>query len=225
MEKRTIQLGDYDTAAHGLWTLAAWSFPEPAIVSNLVQVPGRAKGPLDLSTTLTDGEPTYGARELSVTLESSEGTRLSRDAIIADMVARLHGRRMDIVLPDHPDHYVTGRLMVQTLYSDLAHASVQVTGTCEPWLYAKEETVVILQAATAQQAVTLRNSGGLSVVPIIEITAESGSSVILGYGSTTLALSPGTYAWPELLLTPGDHELTYSGSGTVTITYREAVLK
>lgn len=225
MKKRTIQLGDYDTAAHGLWTLAAWDFPEPAVEENLVSVPGRVKGPLDLSTTLTDGEPTYSARPLTVTLESSEGDRLARAARISEMVNKLHGRRVDIVLPDHPLHYATGRLKVQTLYNDMAHASVQVTGTCEPWLYAKEETVVPLQATTAAQSVRLRNAGAMPVVPTLEIEAAEGASVLLAFGAASVSLSAGTYTWPVLQLPPGDHVVTYSGAGTVTIKYREAVIR
>lgn len=225
MKNRTVLFGEYDTAAHGLWTLTAWNFPEPEMAENLVSVPGRASGPLDLSTALTDGAPIYGARQLSVTLESSEGDRLAREARISEMVNKLHGHRVDIVLPDHPLHYATGRLKVQTQYNDMAHAAVQVTGTCEPWLYAKDETVVQLQATTEAQAVRLRNAGAMSVVPTLEITAEEGSSVLLGFGSASVALSAGTYTWPELLLHPGDHVITCSGAGTVTITYREAVIR
>lgn len=225
MKKRTIQLGDYDTAAHGLWTLTAWEFPEPAPEENLVPVPGRTRGPLDLSTVLTDGEPSYGARALSITLESSAGDRLARAARISEMVNKLHGRRVDIVLPDHPLHYATGRLTVKTLYNDPAHASVEVAGVCEPWLYAKDETVVPLQATTEAQTVRLRNAGAMPVVPTLEVTAEEGDSVLLAFGSASVALSAGTYTWPELRLTPGDHSITYSGSGALTIIYREAVLR
>ena len=225
MKNRTILLGEYDTAAHGLWTLAAWDFPEPEVEENLVNVPGRVKGPLDLGPVLTDGEPSYGARPLTVTLESSEGDRLAREARISEMVNKLHGRRVDIVLPDHPLHYATGRLKVQTLYNDLAHASVKVTGTCEPWLYVKDETVLLLQATTEAQTVRLRNAGAMPVVPTLEITAEEGASVLLAFGATSVSLSAGTYTWPNLLLTPGDHVITCSGAGTVTITYREAVIR
>lgn len=225
MKNRTILLGEYDTAAHGLWTLAAWDFPEPEVEENLVNVPGRVKGPLDLGPVLTDGEPSYGSRPLTVTLESSEGDRLAREARISEMVNKLHGRRVDIVLPDHPLHYATGRLKVQTLYNDLAHASVKVTGTCEPWLYAKDETVVLLQATTEAQAVRLRNAGAMPVVPTLEITAAEGASVLLAFGAASVSLSAGTYTWPNLLLTPGDHVITCSGAGTVAITYREAVIR
>lgn len=225
MDKRTVRLDDYDTAAHGLWTLTAWEFPEPTPEENLVNIPGRRRGPLDLSTVLTDGEPRYGSRPLSITLEGSEGDRLARDARISYMVNRLHGRQAKVVLPDHPLHYAVGRLAVQVLYSDLAHASVQVTGTCEPWLYAQDETVVLLTATTAQQTATLRNSGAMTVVPLVEVTAETGQFINLVYGSYSWALSAGAYKLPDLLLTPGDHVITYSGSGTVTVTYREAIIR
>lgn len=224
-KKRTIQLGDYDTAAHGLWTLTGWKFPEPAVEENLVKVPGRAQGPLDLSTALTDGQPVYGTRPLTITLESSEGDRLAREARISEMVNKLHGQRLNFALPDHPLHYGTGRLKVETLYNDLAHASVQVTGTCEPWLYAKDETVVVLQATATAQTARLRNAGAMIVVPLVEITAEVGATVSLVYGMYSWALSAGAYELPDLALLPGDHVITYSGAGTAKITYREAVLR
>ena len=224
MVKRTVQLGDYDTAAHGLWTLTAWEFPEPAPEENQVPVPGRIRGPLDLSTVLTDGEPTYGARPLSITLESSEGDRMARAARISDMVNRLHGRRVDIVLPDHPLHYATGRLAVKTLYNDLAHASVEVAGVCEPWLYSREETVVPLTATTTAQTVRLRNAGAMATVPLVTVSGDN-VSFRLQYGENSWALAAGVYKLPALRLTPGDHVITYSGTGSAVITYREAVLR
>lgn len=224
MIKRTIQLGDYDTAADGLWTLAAWAFPEPAIMENLVDIPGRYKGPLDLSTALTDGVPTYSARNLSITLESSEGDRLARDERIAVMVNQLHGQRVNIVLPDRPLHYAIGRLSIETLYNDPAHASVQVTGVCEPWLYAKDEAVVPLQAAAEAKTVRVRNAGAMPVLPLLTITG-TGASFLLQYQENSWALGPGIYELPALLLKPGDHVMTYSGSGVAELRYREAVLR
>jgi hypothetical protein len=49
--------------------------------------------------------------------------------------------------------------------------------------------------------------------------------VLLEYGAASLALSTGTYEWPILFLTPGAHPISYSGEGTLVITYREAVLE
>ena len=224
MKKRTVRLGDYDTAAHGLWTLTAWEFPEPDPEENMVQVPGRLSGPLDLSTALTGGEPRYKSRPLSITLESSEGTREARAARISAMVNLLHGQRVNIVLPDHPQHYAIGRLTVRQLYNDPAHASVEVEGVCEPWLYAVDEMVVPLSAATADQTARLRNSGAMPVVPLVTVSGDN-VSFRLQYGENNWALTAGVYKLPALRLTPGDHVITYSGTGSAVITYREAVLR
>ena len=45
------------------------------------------------------------------------------------------------------------------------------------------------------------------------------------WGGSECGMSAGVEQWPELLLTPGDHVVTYSGSGRVIIKYREAVLE
>ena len=225
MQKRSVRLGDYDTASDGLWTLAALDFQEPELETNLVPIPGRTRGPLDLSYVLTEGEPCYGSRSLSITLESSEGDRAARQMRISNMINRLHGRRVDIVLPDHPQHYATGRLSVKQSYNDLAHAAVEVSATCEPWLYSAKETQVVLQATSSEQVAHLTNSGAMTVVPVLEVTAEAGQNILLKYGTASGSFSAGIYSWPTLWLTPGEHEVTYSGASIMTIKYREAVLR
>lgn len=220
MVKRGFLIGDYDTAAEK-WTLTSWKLDDPVFVSNLVDVPGRRKGPLDLSAALTDGDPVYGSRPLTATFECSEGTRLEREDKISDMINALDGWRLNIVLPDDPYRYITGRVSVARGYNDLAHASVSVTATCEPWRYNATETAVVLTATATARTATLLNRGRLAVVPLLTVT---GGEVLLVYGAHSWALSPGTYALPDLLLTHGESVVTYSGAGTLTITYREAVL-
>jgi hypothetical protein len=224
MEKRKIIIGTYDTALDGLWTLSGWTFPEADFYENLVEVPGHS-GALDLSTALTDGEPYYGTRSFEAILESSEGTRLEREDRISRMVNRLDGWRFDIILPDDPMHYITGRVRVKRLYNDLAHASVRVTATCDPWRYNNAETVVALTATATEQVASLINDGRLSVVPRITIT---GGAVTLKFGTgteeRTWTLSPGEYTLADIYLKTGAAPLRYSGAGRIVLTYREAVL-
>lgn len=219
MQKRKILIGDYDTAAFG-WTLAAWKLADPTQKTKYEDKPS-GDGSWDLSTALTDGIPRYNDRELTVTLELSEGTRLEREEIIRYMVNLLDGLRWPIYLPDDDLHFITGRVHVAREYNDPAHAAVTVTAICEPWKYANTETVVTLTATSTARSTTLYNSGRRAVVPTLTVTG----SVVLGFGASTLSLSAGTYTWPDLLLTTGRHVLTYSGSGTVVLTYREAVLE
>lgn len=226
MGKRAFILGEYNTAEDGLWTLSSWKITKAAQVQNFVSVPGRF-APLDLSTSLTDGQPYYGSAGLEIVLESSEGTRLERRDRISLMVNYLDGQSKQVFLPDDPDHYLVGRLQVQPEYNDPAHCAVRISAICEPWLYSVDETVVTLTATETEQTAKLINSGRLAVVPTLVITGE----VSLIFGTASWTLSDGTYVLPELYLTPGKglvlpgvHELTYSGSGTAVITYREAVL-
>lgn len=220
MAKRGLIIGEYNTAAEQ-WTLTGLTLSDAPQQTNLVSVPGRRKGPLDLSTALTDGEPVYGSRTLTATFESSEGTRLEREDRISAMINRLDGWRLNIVLPDDPHRYVTGRVSVSRIYNDLAHASVSVSATCEPWRYNAAETTVVLTATTAAQSAALLNHGRLAVVPLLEV---SGGDVVLGYGPHSWALSAGVYALPDLLLQTGESVVTYRGTGTMILTYREAVL-
>lgn len=225
MEKRKIIFGEYDTAEN-LWTLAAYKLTKASQEQTFVSVPGRY-APLDLSTYLTDSQPYYGSAKLEAVLESSEGDRLERKNRIDLMVNYLDGRSVEIIPPDDPYRYLVGRVQVRQDYNDLAHCSVKVEAICEPWLYASTETVVTLTATAIEQTAELVNSGRLTVVPTLEVTGE----VLLAYGSSSWVLSTGTYTLPEFVLTPGTgpvmpgvHELTYSGNGSVVITYREAVL-
>lgn len=222
MAKRKIIIGEYDTAANG-WTLASCQLSAAVQKTNDVDNPG-GDGSLDLSTYLTDGIPRYKDRSLTVTLECSEGTRKDRQAKIRHMVNLLDGMREDIRLPDDEGYHINGRLHVVPKYNDLAHAAVTVTAVCKPWKFADEETEVALTASTTAQIVELLNEGRRAVVPTLTVKGTN-ASIQLTYGESTLSVSAGAYQWPDLLLTPGAHELTYSGSGSLTVTYREAVLE
>ena len=172
---------------------------------------------------MSDGVLRYKDRPLTARLECSEGTRLTRETTIKHLINSLDGMKVEIKLPDDETHHVVGRLRIVREYNDLAHAAVTVTATCEPWKYADAETIVTVAAAAETQHVNLQNAGRRAVVPHINVT---GGTVTLVYGTADpLTMTDEGGQWPSLLLTPGDHALAYSGTGTVTITYREAVLE
>lgn len=224
MQKRKIIIGTYDTAIEGLWTLASWNLSKAVANEEYAKIPGH-NGPLDVSTVLTDGEPYYGSRTFEATLESSEGTRLEREERINQMINKLDGWRFDITLPDDPLHHINGRVSVERLYNTPAHASVQVRATCDPWRYNNSETVVGLIATATEQTVSLINNGRRSVVPTIKIIGGSATLKFTANGETrTWTLSEGEYILADIYLKTGAAPLTYSGTATITLTYREAVL-
>lgn len=219
MLKRTVKFGDYDTAANG-WTLTLWQLEEPEMKTKYVERLG-GDGSWDLSTVLTDGIPRYKTRKLTIKLETSVGTRDDREQLINDLVNRLDGLEWQVTPPDRPHHYLTGRLSVSVGVSGPAWAEVTVSGVMAPWLYHKRETVVGLTARPAIQKQWLYNTGRLAVIP--ELVADG--TVRLTYNGETVELVNGAYIWSALLLTPGDHMLEISGDGSLTVTYREAVLR
>lgn len=222
MDKRRIIFGTYDTAVNGPWTLTGWELSAAVYRSNFVTVPGR-DGDLDVSTALTDGVPRYGNRTLKATFECSEGSRLEREDAITTMTNWLDGWQMDIILPDDPDHYISGRVHVERNYNDPAHAAVTVTATCQPWKFNKNEAAVQLTTGTDEQTARLTNYGRRTVVPLLTISGEA-ASVRLQFGTAIWQLSAGTYQLPDLVLPPGGADLVYSGTGTISLKYREASL-
>lgn len=222
MKKRAICIGNYDTALYG-WTLASCILGDAEQKTNFVEkVFG--DGSWDMSTALTDGIPRYKTRPLDVTLECSEGTRDERLELIGHLVNTLDGLEHKIVLPDYPSHYLVGRVHVKQDYCDMAHCAVKISAECQPWLYRAAETVVTATAKTAAQTMEIRNNGRLVMVPRITVTGDN-ADVLLVYGTASQAMRAGSYTWPTLVLAPGVHKLQYSGTGTITISYREAVLR
>jgi phage-related protein len=180
-------------------------------------------GPLDMSTVLTNGEPIYSSRTLTVNLECSEGTRLDREAQISAMVNQLDGRQVDIILPDDPTRYISGRVRVKKQYNDPAHAAVTVTAVCAPWRYNRQETAVRMVAAQEERLTVLPNAGRRAAVPDVDVSG-AGAKVTLATDDYTWELAEGSYKLIDLGVPPGNTPLRYSGKGTVVITYREAVL-
>ncbi len=221
MQKRTVKIGGYDTAEHG-WTLTGFKLADPEQKTRYVEKPG-GDGSWDLSTVMTDGIPRYMDRGLAITLECSEGNRSEREALINEMVNALDGLEWQIVLPDRPEHYVTGRVHIAVEYNNLAHAAVSITGTVAPWIYKAKEFVGTVQLESYKKTITLHNNGRLVLVPRLTVTG----SVLLEYGASSIQITAeGTdYEWPTLLLTPGEHKVICSGEGELGIRYREAVLR
>lgn len=222
MKKRTVKFNDYDTAAHG-WTLTRIQLEDPDPKLNYIEKT-LGDGSWDMTAVMTGGLVRYRDRELTLTLECSEGTRADREELLNELVNQHDGLIRDIILPDRPDHFLRGRVRISVTQSGLAYAAVKITATCEPWLYAIRENITILDDLSAtRRAVTLYNNGRRAVVPVL--TTSEDSTVALYYNGAHVTLPTGAYEWPTLVLTPGRHELEYAGIGALTISFREAVLR
>ena len=218
MARKAI-IGDYDTAAQG-WTLCACALDPPAWRENLVEVPGMG-GAVDLSP-YPSGAVAYSPRTLSITLECSAGTRGSRARAMNTMVNALDGKSLKITLPDGVDHYVWGRVRVARQYSNLAHAQVIVSATCDPYRYkAAPTTVTGIVPESGPLSLTLANERR-PVVPTVEVSAAA----TLTFGGKDIAVAAGTHRSLDIRLVAGNNAITIAAAAgtTVSVTYQEASL-
>ena len=215
---RGVQFGEYHTADD--WDLILNSKkinpPTPKTVS--VKIDGR-DGELNLSRALT-GEMKYGTRNADFTFLVTEGTQSERNDLINEIVNLIHGKELEIIEPDDEDHYLLGECSVSDITNTKGYGSFKVKATCEPYRYSVTEINRVITASSTPVDVILSNTGRKTLTPTITVSG----SASLKFGSTNVALDKGTYKLPSLLLKTGTTIVTVSGSGTVTFSYREAII-
>lgn len=219
----------YDTGASvHPWTLSEYKVTHPQVQTSYVTVPGRADGPIDVSTVLTDGIPVYGQRRMEAVIECSDVERDQRNARVSEIIRYLDGYVMDIFGPDDISgttrKFLHGRVTVEPLYSDLSHTAVKLTAVCEPWMY----TYSRIQLSSSTGLLNARVSGRRAVEPTITM-ADSGR---LKVGDEYWITSAGVpIVPPGLILIPGKttaiQAQIWTAAGwqdyvtTLTLIYRE----
>lgn len=215
---RGVYFGDNHTVADWGLILTAKTIdpPTPKIIN--INIDGR-DGTLDLSRALT-GEMKYNDREAFFSFLVTEGTQSDRSYMIQNIINAVHGQRLQIIEPDFPYLYLVGDCTVSEVVNNKAYGSFTVTATCEPYRYNVNETIRNITLTSTPTEIALVNSGRKTLIPTITVTG----SVDLVINTTSVSLGAGTYKLTSLQLKNGVTLLTASGSGTVTFTYREAVL-
>lgn len=216
--KRFITFNNYNTAYDWGLLLTAKDLTNPEPKTNYQEL-GGVSGTIDLTEALT-GEVAYSDRTLTASFSLSEGTVPEREVVLNTITAALHGKSVHIVEPDAPGHYLIGRVKVLNKVSTHALTTFDIEATCKPWRYSLEESNRIVQVKRSSVDVVIHNGGGLTVCPVITV---KGTASITDNGVTT-ELTEGSYKITDIRLKPGANVIGVNGTGTVTFTYREAVL-
>lgn len=214
---REVIFGDYHSAIDWDMILNQRDITPPEPKTSYIAVEGR-DGDLDLSETLT-GEIKYNNRTASYTFLMTEGSYSDRERLISDVLAKVHGKKLNIVDPDYPEHILIGRCNVTDRSNDRAYGTLTIEANCDPWFYATTETTRSF-SISSETEISLSNQGNKTVCPDITVTG----SITVTYGSKSVALSNGKYKLSDLKLKSGNTVLTLNGSGAITFTYREGVL-
>lgn len=217
----------YDTAMAGPWTLEEWSLSAPEKQTNYVQIPGR-DGMLDLYEGLTDGEPHYKPRTLTIRLTCSERDRKARIALVDDIVNTLDGFAFRIIFPDDPTRYMRGVCTVKVEYNDLNHCGVVIEALCDPWRVAMASTTIDVEASASEQTLIIRNNGRRRVIPYVACYAAAPDmpdiSISSGSYSAEITDYTGRFVSELALGYKRSLVLKYSGSGHLTVNWTEAIL-
>ncbi len=131
----------------------------------------------------------------------------------------LNGQKMKIVLDEDSDFYYIGRLTVSDPYKEAnVIDKINITADCEPYKYKINDTVVT-QAVSGTSVITLSNMCKRTVPSI-----TSDATFTITFGGKSATVGAGTFTIPELELVAGDNEVTVSGNGNITFTYKEGGL-
>lgn len=199
----------------------------PEIKSKTVDIPG-ANGIIDLTEVLT-GYPLYGMRSGSLKFINSNGYE-SWQYVNMDMAEYMHGRLIKMVLLDDPDFYYEGRVSIADRASEDTRDKITVNYALNPfkhmiftqsnWLWDpfnfKSGIITSRQNVHVSGSRKIRLPGSaLNTVPVITVS----SPMTVTFKGTAYNLQAGPNTISAIKLSSGTHELTFSGTGTVSISY------
>lgn len=182
---------------------------------NLIDIPG-ADGSKDLSAQPA-GRIVYKDRSITWTFALYPGEDWHTKH--RQVSNALNGRRCQITLDDDPDYYYIGRLTVKKYNTDKLLRQITVEAICAPYLLKHHLTVVTVDLTAALRTVYLLNEK-MPVVPVFEATAPT----TLVWGTSSVDITAGSFSSLDIELHEGENVLQVSGTGTLTITYREGSL-
>ena len=136
-------------------------------------------------------------------------------SIFTRVYNELHGKRMKVQLSEEPGYYYIGRITVNDWKTNEKTGDISIDADCEPYKYRAAETVRTI-SVSGEATETFANLNK-RVCPSFELSA----SMQIKQGDTTYNASAGAWNDPRLVFAQGDNQLTFTGTGTVTVKYQE----
>ena len=184
----------------------------PTPQSYLVEVPGR-NGLVNLTKGLT-GNVVYNNRTLKFQYLTS-GTYEEVEEII-DFFNSLHGETLKVIDDDTSDYYYEGEATVTVTRKGIL-TTITLSLNANPFRERLDLTNMTTALTTSDKTLVVNNYG---VVVQPTIIVDNTAKII--YKGNTYTLSAGTYKISDVELKTGYNSFIVSGSGNLTIQFREA---
>ena len=201
------------------------SAPEPKLT--LLEIPGTSDV-IDLSEAIS-GDVEYQQRKITIKLESNAG-KDSYYAKFSELANLFHGRKLKIVFSKDSGYYWEGRIAVSGSDPKFYGSTITITATVDPSKYETQSSLEPWQWDTFSfNDGIIRDYYDIAVPGSITIIGRrkrvcpkiiTTNVMTVTYLGNTYNLSLGENAIPDIYLGEGEHTLTFSGSGTVSIDYR-----
>ena len=200
----------------------------PEVKTSYVDLPS-SHGQLDYTHYLL-GEVPFGQRTGSWEFVLKPG--VSWAIVYSSILNYLHGVRHTVILEDNPAFQYVGRLSVNEWRSDPERSLLTIDYNLDPFKYSTQSAdwlwndlfVDYIRYGRFEVDGTkhrnLINSGLRVAIPTF--TCSAPMSVLFQGASFNLITGKNTNA--NLALAPGDNIMVFSGSGSVTVAYREVSL-
>lgn len=183
--------------------------PDPNLVT--IEIPGTSDV-IDLTESIS-GDVEYKQRKITIKLESGSG-KDSYYGKYSKLANYLHGKKMKIVFNKDQDYYWIGRITVASAEPKVYGSTITISATVDPYKYLVTPHVY---GGTVAGSLTVTIAGMRKrVCPKITVS----SVMTVSYLGKTYDLSAGENIIPDIFLGEGNHQLTFSGSGTVSVAYQ-----
>lgn len=197
-----------------------------------ITVPGR-NGLLDLTSSLTGSDtPKYDNRSIRLTFVLIDKSIAKWSTIDSAIKNYCHGKIMDVVLDSEPGWYWRGRCMVTTTKEDAIYSTFVIEVDAEPfkydinssdsdWLWdtLNFETGVIREyrniSVSGSKTITVIGTA-IESIPTITVSTD----MTVKFNNVTYNLKAGANKVSDIVITDGENKLYFTGTGTVTISYK-----
>lgn len=207
---------------------------QPPVPKTFYQdVPG-ADGTMDLST-VPGGRMVYERRPITLNFGCVYPVN-KWSAVFSDILNRFHGKIGKLVFDDDSMYYYTGRMEVSdynrvsrvgtfTITVDADPYKYELTAGDEDWLWDDFdfETGIIREYGnlSVKGEYSLIIDGTEKwIIPDIVVSAD----MVVMFQGKEYQLKKGTNKIYDIVITDGEHLLTFKGQGTATVKYRGAIL-
>ena len=206
-----------DKSAYDDWNivLTGANVPLPVPKTATVDIKG-ADGVLDLSEVLT-GDVTYNNRVITLNFDMLNDSEYY--TLISNIANYLHGRNVTVRFTNDDDFYYIGRASINEWECVKRIGKIVIQVDCDPYKYKVNETIVTVNLNNEVKGVTLHNLRK-RVSPTLDVVGN----VTMIFNGVEYQLNAGKQQLLNFVLTKDKTLVSFRGTGTVKITYRQGAL-